>query len=343
MIDSFLPCTSPFLINGDLCKADGECGTRGDLNNRGCSDIYEVVTVANRPSARPGHGDMTICTPPASVGQCGPCISSSQCNGGRCCPSKHICIGVKNCPPTRTDCESGCGSFNYGDGRGGCKSSQCPIYKSWGNFDPIKGLRFPDGPDDVPTKDDFRGLWASPTCKGDGGLRADDWIHFKAVNEVRQSGYTCTNRNDDGTEKKACKSSDGCPDITFSPAEPLTFDCKLWAIARSHSEDMATNEYFSHTSPDGETMSQRAVRGGTTTHGENIARGYNDPKVTLQQWLNSYGHCKNIMNPDFKYFAVGYHFGSRYKYGFAWTQNFRYNDGGHSKTERTDCYAGKFD
>lgn len=125
------------------------------------------------------------------------------------------------------------------------------------------------------------------------------------------------------------------------------FDCKLWALARGHSEDMAENDYFSHTSRkwDGgsESMSERAAVYGTTTHGENIAKGYNDPQRILDNLLNSYGHCLNIMKPDYKYFAVGFAYSKNTKFFFKWTQNFRYNDGGHSAEEREECYAGKFE
>ncbi|HZV82336.1 MAG TPA: CAP domain-containing protein, partial [Geobacteraceae bacterium] len=53
----------------------------------------------------------------------------------------------------------------------------------------------------------------------------------------------------------------------------LSWDTELHDAARGHSVDMATNNYFSHTSQDGRTFSDRIQAAGYqySTAGENIA------------------------------------------------------------------------
>lgn len=54
---------------------------------------------------------------------------------------------------------------------------------------------------------------------------------------------------------------------------PLSYDARLAAAARGHSEDMGLHDYFSHTSLDGRTVSDRITDAGYTWNfiGENIA------------------------------------------------------------------------
>lgn len=57
---------------------------------------------------------------------------------------------------------------------------------------------------------------------------------------------------------------------------PLTANAALTAAALAHSNDMATNNFFSHTGSDGSSPGQRISRAGYSyyTYGENIAAGY---------------------------------------------------------------------
>ncbi len=116
----------------------------------------------------------------------------------------------------------------------------------------------------------------------------------------------------------------------------MTFDPDLAEIARSHSQDMATTRYFSHTSPDGETMEDRYDRFGYDcrvqvsgnrymTGAENIAYTYADQPVMrdsgssvdylgnetriaqglVHQWMNSQGHRENILRPHWNAEGIG--------------------------------------
>ncbi|OED39945.1 hypothetical protein AB833_13270 [Chromatiales bacterium (ex Bugula neritina AB1)] len=68
-----------------------------------------------------------------------------------------------------------------------------------------------------------------------------------------------------------------------------------------HARDMVEFNFFSHTGSDGLGVSHRADGVGYTWSaiGENIAAGQPDIAEVHQGWLDSPGHCRNIMHPGF--------------------------------------------
>ncbi|MSP59073.1 MAG: CAP domain-containing protein [Myxococcales bacterium] len=115
-----------------------------------------------------------------------------------------------------------------------------------------------------------------------------------------------------------------CGGKKFGPVGPLTMHPALRKSARLHSQDMATQNYFSHTSLDGRSpftrMKAAGFMGGTM--GENIAAGNPTAAQTMTQWMNSPGHCENIMQPGYHFLGVGYALGNNSQYKHYWTQNF---------------------
>ena len=109
---------------------------------------------------------------------------------------------------------------------------------------------------------------------------------------------------------------------SFGPAGPLTMNPALRCAARVHSQDMVDRNFFDHTNPSGESPFQRMGQAGYnySTAGENIAAGNSTAAATMQQWMDSDGHCGNIMNPSFTEIGVGYYPGGQY--GHVWTQTF---------------------
>ena len=109
---------------------------------------------------------------------------------------------------------------------------------------------------------------------------------------------------------------------SFGPAGPLTMEPALRCAARVHSKDMVDRAFFDHTNPSGESPFQRMNMAGYqySTAGENIAAGNSTAAATMQQWMDSDGHCGNIMNPSFTELGVGYYPGGQY--GHVWTQAF---------------------
>jgi uncharacterized protein YkwD len=166
----------------------------------------------------------------------------------------------------------------------------------------------------------------------------DDWSAredeiLTLVNEHRAAGANC------GGEARP-------------PVEPLSMDPHLRCAARLHSMDMAERDYFSHgtwdesadaCSNDGQCASgytcQPRTSGSTPSRcgkspslrvqevggpmgagWENIAAGNSTAADTMNQWMNSTGHCNNIMNGNLRTIGVGYYGGG--SFGHYWTQGF---------------------
>ena len=108
------------------------------------------------------------------------------------------------------------------------------------------------------------------------------------INQVRASGANC------GVEG------------VFGAAAPLAWNDKLTLAAEGHSQDMATKNYFSHTSADGRTLADRVNASGYawSSLGENIAAGYPGVNAVMDGWIASPGHCANLMNAGFSEVGV---------------------------------------
>ncbi len=128
------------------------------------------------------------------------------------------------------------------------------------------------------------------------------------VNEYRSMGFNCDSQG------------------SFGATTPLSTDPILRCAARLHSLDMYERGYFDHDNPDGIDPFERMAAAGFmgSYMGENIAQGQTSPEDVMRAWMDSDGHCSNVMNPNYTLLGVGYHPGSdsnrraqRY-----WTQNF---------------------
>lgn len=86
----------------------------------------------------------------------------------------------------------------------------------------------------------------------------------------------------------------------------LVFDPELTKIARQHSADMFKRGYFAHNSPEGKNVSDRAIEESYSflVIGENLAYA---PAVELAHkgLMNSEGHRRNILSPDFNRIGIG--------------------------------------
>jgi len=109
----------------------------------------------------------------------------------------------------------------------------------------------------------------------------------------------------------------------FEAAPPLTMNPFLRCSARLHSKDMADRDFFAHDNPDGDGPSERmdAVGYMGGTWGENIAMGQRTPEQVVEGWMESDGHCANIMRPSFTEIGVGFVQGASQR-DLYWTQNF---------------------
>jgi uncharacterized protein YkwD len=114
-----------------------------------------------------------------------------------------------------------------------------------------------------------------------------------------------------------------CGSRSFAPAPPLTLDRTLDTVAYGHATDMAEHNYFEHEDLAGHTPADRvrAVGYREKLVGENIAFGPRTADEVVQGWLDSPGHCENIMDPRFAQMGVAYA-AAHAKRGLFWVQLF---------------------
>lgn len=126
----------------------------------------------------------------------------------------------------------------------------------------------------------------------------NETVMLQLVNNVRQSGCACGS-------------------TLMPPVGAVTWNDQLESAALSHSNDMFSNNYFSHTGLNGSTAGERIVAAGYNwkAYGENIAKGYATEQAVMDGWLNSEGHCKNIMSSLFREMGVA-------RVGTYWSQEF---------------------
>lgn len=87
---------------------------------------------------------------------------------------------------------------------------------------------------------------------------------------------------------------------------PLAIDSGLTSAARTHSQDMSANNYFSHTSPTKGGFSERLRNSGVSYKGagENIAL-YNSVEKAQAGLMSSDGHRANILGSSFTHIGIG--------------------------------------
>ena len=79
-------------------------------------------------------------------------------------------------------------------------------------------------------------------------------------------------------------------------------------VARAHSEDMGSNDYFEHVNLQGLDHGKRLNRAGITYRmaGENIAAGNMNGILAVEAWMNSKtGHRTNMLEAGYTSLGVG--------------------------------------
>jgi len=105
----------------------------------------------------------------------------------------------------------------------------------------------------------------------------------------------------------------------------LSTDSQLDDIARWKSQDMATNNYFSHTDSLGRDPFQRMADFGYTYNtwlGENLAAGIETAQAAFELWKGSPSHNANMLNPNFKVIGVARAFDPGSTFGWYWATEF---------------------
>lgn len=115
-----------------------------------------------------------------------------------------------------------------------------------------------------------------------------------------------------------------CGGKSFAATEPVKLSMTLNQAAMKHAQDMAKNSHFEHQGTDGSTPAQRATAAGYRWRhvAENIAAGAPDAASVVTGWLNSPGHCVNIMGPQYREMGIAYALNDQSEAGIYWAQTF---------------------
>jgi uncharacterized protein YkwD len=126
---------------------------------------------------------------------------------------------------------------------------------------------------------------------------------LELVNEVRARGTRCGAKS-------------------FAPAPPLNLSGTLGTVALGHASDMAEHSYFEHQDLSGHSPADRvrAVGYREKLVGENIAYGPQSVDEVMRGWLESPGHCENIMDPRFAEMGLALAPGHGVRHGLYWVQ-----------------------
>lgn len=86
----------------------------------------------------------------------------------------------------------------------------------------------------------------------------------------------------------------------------LFVDKKLQKMAQMHADDMAKRGYFSHVSPNGKKLPDRAkkARYRFCSMAENIAEGYTSLDSVMKGWVKSQGHRANMLKSNVEGFGL---------------------------------------
>jgi len=128
---------------------------------------------------------------------------------------------------------------------------------------------------------------------------------LRLVNDARSQARSCGNRQ-------------------YRAVPPLKLSLKLERAALAHARDMAQHDVLEHRGADGSRPADRVSRTGYRWRavGENIAAGPRDAESVVRGWLDSPGHCANIMGPQFSEMGIAYFADRRSKAGIYWAQVF---------------------
>ena len=152
--------------------------------------------------------------------------------------------------------------------------------------------------------------------------------YLKAINDARSHERNCGSKHFDATTH-------------------LQWSDELYKAAYEHSQDMAKSGVFEHRGSGYESdwtakvnsldhpsrFDERIVNNGYTysSAGENIAAGQNSIKQVfygskgVKGWLQSPGHCANIMNPNFTDIGMAMYYKKDDTNKYYWTQDFGSN------------------
>lgn len=97
-----------------------------------------------------------------------------------------------------------------------------------------------------------------------------------------------------------------CGTNALPAAGGLAWSAPAEQAARAHATYLQRNDLFTHTGENGSGVGDRlSATGYAWSHaGENIAAGFDGVAAVTKAWIDSPGHCANLMNPAYTEVAV---------------------------------------
>jgi hypothetical protein len=289
------PAPPPLVPAGGRCDCDSDC--------------------------EPTAGQAPLCI----HGICGVRATDDECPGGSTgpCPAGHRCwsgTGRGVCYPDYV--EGACAG--QADSDGSCVSDgELDCYRVCGDLCGLDGDPPGGGPDDPCDGLDYLGECDGSMARwcSDGRLQEIDCAGRGQVCDYVNDriGWFCTDGSGPGPTPP--DPGDGCGDAVVieqirltneargaAGLGALTCDEGLTRAAYLHCNDMCEQGYFSHTSRDGRSFTDRIREQGVSfgTAGENIAWGQATASEVHTTWMNSWGHRANILGSGYRRIGVGY-------------------------------------
>jgi hypothetical protein len=106
---------------------------------------------------------------------------------------------------------------------------------------------------------------------------------------------------------------------------PLTLDSRLNDVARWMANDLATNNYFSHTDSQGRDPFTRMDQLGyavNTWRGENLVAGTATASSSFEMWRTSEGHNANMLGANYTVIGIARAYNAGSSFGWYWATEF---------------------
>jgi uncharacterized protein YkwD len=127
--------------------------------------------------------------------------------------------------------------------------------------------------------------------------------------------------------------------------DPVVIDMRLVQAAHRHSDDMAANDFVSHTGSDASRPWDRIADAGypILAGGETIGAGHPDEASVVQGWMDSPPHKEILLGSEYQHLGLGYAYDADSTYGHYWTVDFgSSSDEGDPPPAGCDGWPGQY-
>lgn len=275
-------CAAQAVLN--QAKTANSCPTSGSNTSSKCNNPTVAGAVKNAQSK--GNPCTQNCPASASAAA-GQSCKTNSCTGNQACAS-NSCTSGTTCPKTNCTQGSGCGNITTyicGSSNGSCSQ--------WINS--------------------LNSIYGNSGSGTSGSTVSKPASSAPASSQPAGSSYSAF-QNEVVRLVNVERAKNGLA--------ALSIDATITKTATLKSQDMAKNNYFSHTSPTYgspfDLMKQYGV--SYRSAGENIAMGQTSPAQVMNGWMNSQGHRENILKSSYTKIGVGVAQNANGTY--YWTQHF---------------------